>query len=305
MTTARSLRLLSLCANLALGTATMPAAARSIASKARAAQELPAGLPKPANLPLQQHQFEDGTATIGLAEGWTTPTREAMHGVVVNGPEHQLMTIGAAVSVQAPGSIGAGAPGTLTAELGTPLEVLRSLVPQLSELSAKNGGPRTAIDEITPLATLKASLPNGQAQLLRCGISERASDGSEVHYQALAQVEVTPFGNGAFMMSLTAMRAPDANFERGLPVMLQMLQSLRLNDAEIERRAAHGPGYRNDWSPERPASDEVREAARGAQRKPAWQNHQNDGEKAKGWEAGESNYLRPDGAYSPQSSPGR
>ena len=241
------------------------------------------GLPAPANVRLTPHQFEDRTATIGLAEGWTTQSREAMKGVILNGPEDQAMSIGLMLTAQTPGSSLSRLPGSFVAPFTTPAEAIRALVPQINRRNAQAGGPQTALENIKVLATLKPTLQNGRSQLLRYGVSEKKRGGQSAHFQALAQIEITPVGPGAFMMSITALRAPDAIFDRDLPVMLQMLQSMRSDDAEINRRSAQNLANQQQWFKNQQIGQRAREAANYAHNQQYWQTQKDNAQKNKDW----------------------
>ncbi len=254
--------------------------------------------PKVANEPLERHVFEDNTASIGLARGWTTPSREAMKGVQIIGPEGQQMLIGVMASAQIPGSSLAGMPGSFVARYSTPLEALRTLAPQFSRQSGQNGGPVWKLDKLTQVSNQKPTMPNGRSSVLSYGVTERGRDGATKHYKVVAQVEISPISAQAFMISLTALRAPDAIFQRDLPVMLQMVQSLQSNDGEINRRSASNLAAQRDWFNNQQAGVRAQQAANDAQHEGYWKTQRDNAQKNKNWEAGQLAQARTNDNFS-------
>lgn len=221
---------------------TSPAAAN------KAGQGPPQGA---AHVPLLQYRFPDGTGTIGLAEGWHTNTQSEMTGVVVNGPGDQLMLLGIPATVLTPNSQMVrmqrqypvrGGPGMLVAPFTTPLEVFKIVVPQLSRASMRQGGPGFSIDDAVLIKTYKANLPGGRAAQFSVGVTERNK-----HYKALVQIEIDPVPPESFTMFQTAFRAPDATFDRDLPVMMEMANSLRENAQVITRKSNQQIAAKQRW----------------------------------------------------------
>jgi hypothetical protein len=194
-----------------------------------------------ANLPLRQFNFPDGTGSIGLPEGWHTNSQSEMGGIVVQGPGDQLMLLGVPATVVTPNSQmarmqrqfrGPRAPAMLVAPFTTPLEVFENLVPQLSRASMSQGAPGFAIDNPVPLQTYKARQPGGRAAQFTVGVTER-----QRHYKALVQIEIDPVPPDSFTMFQTAYRAPDATFDRDVPVMVEIANSVHENGQVVWRNA--------------------------------------------------------------------
>ena len=211
--------------------------ARSAPRPAAAGREEKANSALPsevAHLPLRQFNFPDGTGSMGLPQGWSTSSQSQRGGIVVKGPGDQLMLLSVPATVVVPNSQTARmqrqfrGPAMLVAPFSTPLEVFKILVPQLSRVSMSQGGPGFAIDNPVPLQTFKASQPGGRAAVFRVGVTER-----QRHYKALVQIEIDPIPPESFTMFQTAFRAPDATFDRDLPVMEEIAHSVRENGKVI------------------------------------------------------------------------
>ena len=249
----------------AAGASASPAAGASASPSAGGAQ---AGSESAvAHLPLRTYTFPDGTGSIGLAEGWTTNAQSATRGSVLKGPNDASASLGAMYSVVMPGSSLPRTPGTLVAAPGTPAAVLQAVVPQFSQMSVRQGGPSLAIDHLSKVADEKPIVPGGQRWVLRYGITETTSGGSHKHYLAMAWVEVNPVHRGSFMVGLTQVRAPDATFDKAKPVMFQMLNSVRTNDAVILRKSANQVAAQKRWFNNQQQALRQQQAANDAQHK--------------------------------------
>jgi hypothetical protein len=200
------------------------------------------GAPGPgaAHLPLRQFNFPDGTGSIGLPEGWRTKSQSEMGGIVVQGPGDQSMRLGVPATVVTPNSQmarmqrqfrGPRAPAMLVAPFSTPLEVFEILTPQFSRASVSQGGPSFAIDNPVLLGTYEARQPGGRAAQLGVGVTER-----QRHYKSFVQIEIDPMPPDSFMMVQTIYRAPDATFDRDVPVMVEIANSVRENGQVIWRK---------------------------------------------------------------------
>jgi hypothetical protein len=203
-----------------------------------------------AQIQLQTYQFPDNTGSIGLAQGWTTNAPSCNGLVLIAGPVDQLITLGFGAEVLTPDStmvqmnrqLNANAQrmggrplplGMLIAPYGDPVDVLKNLVPQLSEKSQQNGGPSLVLDHVTEVKKIPAMMQGGSAALARYGVTQ-ASQGEQKHCQVLARVEIIPIGNGTFSFFFSSAAAPDATYEKDLPTMLAIMNSLRENAAVIQ-----------------------------------------------------------------------
>jgi hypothetical protein len=103
------------------------------------------------------------------------------------------------------------------------------------------------LDSVVTVADQQPYSPRGKLAILRWGVTESSNNGSRAHYQVFGQVALTPLNANSFTMRLTGARAPDASFERDLPVMLEMINSLKTNDAQIRARNGQGLAAQKNW----------------------------------------------------------
>jgi hypothetical protein len=196
--------------------------------------------------PLRTYSFPDGTGTIGLAEGWSTNGESCLRMVQLQGPVNEGITMGASFSIVTPGAR-FRAPGALVAQFTTPAEVLQAVMPQLSQMGMRQGEPMRELDSVVTVADQQPYSPRGKLAILRWGVTESSNNGSRAHYQVFGQVALTPLNANSFTMRLTGARAPDASFEHDLPVMLEMINSLKTNDAQIRARNGQGLAAQKNW----------------------------------------------------------
>jgi hypothetical protein len=87
---------------------------------------------------------------------------------------------------------------------------------------------------------------NGQAEIISFGTT-RTMNGRQAHYRNLIRSESVPILQDSWMLFSTQVAAPDATFDRDLPVMLAILNSLRTNDRVIAQRTNENIESRNQW----------------------------------------------------------
>jgi hypothetical protein len=191
----------------------------------------------PAKARLRTYAFPDGTGSIGLAEGWHTDAQSAMQMAAVKGPNEAEVMLAASLSVVTPQSPLARGGTSLVAPLGTPLEVMRALGPQMSRTSVRNGGPALTLDNFQLVENHKPSAPNATESVINFDVTEQARTGSK-HFKVMALVDVMPTMQTSYMVFITQARAPDATFKRDLPVMLEIINSVRTNNDVIQQKNA-------------------------------------------------------------------
>jgi hypothetical protein len=213
---------------------------------------------------LEPFRFPDGTCVMGLARGWHTPAQSCAGPAVILGPADQTISMGLSWSVNTPDSLAVqnhrqmlatarqlGSPppqfDMLVAPFSGPLDALKNLAPQLSQMAARRGGKPFRIENPVQRQELRPNLSGGRAALLTWGVSEQGPGGSVKHYRSQARLETAPVAPGAWMMVGIIVRAPDASFERDLPVMLAMVQSLKENAQAINQKTQQGIQAQNQW----------------------------------------------------------
>jgi len=247
-------------------------------------------LPAPAHATLKPFHFADGTGSIGLADGWTTQARSALPNVTVEGPAGQHMGLSVSYTIQTPGSPLARGPTTLVAPFGPPAEAFAHLVPQFSQFSQRQGGPALEIDALAKVA----EGPNGRQAVLRYGVTETYRDGSHKHFQAVAQMSVAPLTQMAWMLTSTQLRAPDATFDRDLPLMLQMANAVQLNDALIRQKTGQAVAAQKQWFQGQQAAHRAQVAANDAHNRQWEENTKAFDQRNRNWEDNQNATARRD-----------
>jgi hypothetical protein len=225
--------------------ASAPAQASSpaVAANAPPAQGTSTSLPPPAHAPLREYAMPDGTGSVGLADGWQTHNQSLMGGVLLQGPGDARVAIMMMRPVHEPGSQMAmmlarsGKPG-LVAPFSTPLEAFSNLTPQMSQMSRRGGGPSFEVDNLVQVGRPQPWGPDCRAALVEYGVTVTGPSGRS-HYRALAQIQMEPLRAvpGGWLYYTTTMQAPDATFERDLPVMMQLAGSEKENAEVIMNKA--------------------------------------------------------------------
>jgi hypothetical protein len=213
---------------------------------------------------LKPYKFPDGTGVIGIASGWHTTAQSCAGPLVVQGPADQSVAMGLSWSVSTPDSLavqnhrqmvatarqlGSRPPqlDMLVAPFTGPLDALKNIAPQLSEMTARKGGSPFQIDKPALLEEMRPNLAGGKAARVSYGITEKGTDGRVKHYRAEAYLETSQVVQGAWMMMGVILRAPDATFERDLPTMRAMALSLKENAEVIGQKSQEALNAQNQW----------------------------------------------------------
>jgi hypothetical protein len=208
-----------------------------------------------AQVPLQTYQFPDGSGSIGIAAGWQTNAPSCMGGFQIQGPADQMVTIGASFSVVTPDSLavrnqmqleaqarqfGMRPPQrqqVLVAPFTGPTQALINLVPQLSQFSQAKGGPAIAVDHVQEVKQMPPIVPRAQTAIIFMGIT-RVTNGQKRHYRAMVEASSVPVLQQSWYLATTQLSAPDATYEKDLPAMVAMTNSMRTNDSVIQQKTA-------------------------------------------------------------------
>jgi hypothetical protein len=209
--------------------------------------------PAAAKLGMTVYDYPDGTGSIQLPEGWKTSAQTCIRGVQIQGPADQLITLGQNYTVFTPDSfsvqlqtqydaecrkMGVTPPKPmerLVAPYTGPVDALKNLVPQFSQMSQRRGGPVITLDKILePPKPAKNDFPNGQAARLYYAVT-RTTGGVPTHYRAQAWIETWGATKDGWCMYCTELAAPDATFDQDLPVMTAIVYSQKLNTQAVQR----------------------------------------------------------------------
>ena len=206
-----------------------------------------------ADIPMHEYAFPDGTGSIQLPDGWKTSAQTCIHGVQIQGPADQTVSLGVSYSVNTPDSfivqnqiqmaaqarqMGFPPPKPiemLVAPYTGPVEALKNLVPQLSQMSQRRGGPGVTLDKIleTPKPA-QAVFPKGQAAAVYFAFT-KTTGGRPTPYRARGQYESWIVGAGAWSIYITEASAPDTSFDKDWPVMLSIATSLKTDPQAVQR----------------------------------------------------------------------
>ena len=232
-----------------------------------------------ANIRLEPYAFPDGTGTVGLPEGWRTSAQSVIQGVSIEGPAGQTVLLGLSYSVSTPDSfivqnqmqlaanaqrMGLPPPPAvemLVAPYTGPVEALWNLVPQLSQMSLRRGGPATQmarlLEEPKPL---RSNFPNGQAASAYFAFM-RTVGGRPVAHRGRALLESWPVGPGAWSLYVNhQLAAPDATFDADLPVMVAIAQSLKTNSRAVQQATGRAIDASNRFTQSALAANAERQA---------------------------------------------
>lgn len=201
----------------------------------------------------REYRFPDGTGSIQIPEGWKTSAQTAIQGISIYGPEGQIVSIGQTVPVCTPDSMAVqtqlqleaqarqmGFPppkplNLLVAPFAGPGEALPGLMPQMSQMSLRNGGPALRLERmLADPGPVPSSFPGGQAASLYFALS-RTKNGQSVLYRSRCNMESWPVGPGAWSLTWTELAAPDQIFERDLPIMAAIVTSLKTDPRAMQR----------------------------------------------------------------------
>ncbi len=199
------------------------------------------------NAGLRRFDFPDGSGAVGLAAGWQTNATTATRGITLIGPGDERVLIRITFSVLMPNNPLARSSGgqMLVAPPSPPVNALGVLAPELNRTSAMHGGPQMTFDSFVQRAPVPSSIPRGNAAMVTYGVTETTPAGGQRHYRALARIETGPAPKpGVWILRLTEARAPDAEFDRDLPVLQAMMTSLQV-DARLGGGPNNGGGRAN------------------------------------------------------------
>jgi hypothetical protein len=218
----------------------------------------PAAADAPAEpaIPLQNYDFPDGTGSVGLAKGWETKAPTGVHAVPITGPADQFVVLGNTMNISTPDApivkmmqqnaaslkqiqdrnakMGIKpipmkpAPPMLIAPFTDPAQALKDMIPQFSKMSEFNKGPTLVLDKIVDSKDVPTALKDGKAAVITYDYT-RTADGKTGHFRARLHLQICPIGNAAWMWFATSLQAPQATFDRDLPVMAAMAKSLKIN----------------------------------------------------------------------------
>jgi hypothetical protein len=229
----------------------------------------------PAQVKMKEHPFPDGSGSIDLPPGWTTPTQTLATPLIVKGPAGQTVAQGIFINVNTPDCrLTQLAKQTYQMKVDnynrmlamsrnlhtnpppppgpppdpdrdfpqlifcrycpTPDEAVKELLPILFARQQKAGGPAEKLERViesTP--TDPTPLINGSQAAKYYVVFSKVEGGVESHQRAIVRIECCPVltGKDSWTMFLNQFVAPDATFDRDLPVMTDIVHSLKVDQA--------------------------------------------------------------------------
>jgi len=257
------------------------------------AKATPAAVAKPVSTgALRTYNFPDGTGSIGLADGWSTQAPSCLNGATLTGPNDEQVHIGTGVSGVTPNSPLVRLGTSLVTDFTGPAEALRALGPQLSRMSVKQGGPAKTFDTIKQEATLPAVLPGGRRAIVTFGVTEISRDGTKKHFKVKATMEMDPISSTGWMLSINQAGAPDATYDRDLPIMWSMIDSWRTDDAVVNRLSGQALEDQKQWFDNQQRAHRNQVAAYDRQNQAWWDNQKALDQRNRNWEQQQNSQAR-------------
>jgi hypothetical protein len=198
-----------------------------------------------------------------LPEGWKTDAQTAIHGVRVQGPAGQTVSLGVSFTINTPDSfivknqmqlaaqarqMGFPPPKPIemfVAPYTEPATALKNLIPQLSQWSQRRGGPGITLDKmLDPPKPAQAVFANGHAAILYYAFT-KTTGGVPASYRARGQYESWTLGPGAWYLYVSEGAAPDATFDQDWPVMLAIATSLKTDPQAVQRATSRAIDAQN------------------------------------------------------------
>lgn len=255
----------------------------------------------PATMKMQTHKFPDGSGSIDLPDGWTTPDQTATYGIGVKGPQGQFVLFNGITSINDPNcrlvrmsqqnykmsmqnyqtqlrmyqqavlmhqrfpntvmpaappkppaapdaDPNVQSPGLIFCQYcDGPEEVLKYLSPVMQAKAQRAGKPYTTLDKVIAVFPGEPSPMMPRSKTGTVYIALTLHDGDTVtHRRALNQITTTPVIDGeCWQLCSSNMAAPDETFDRDLPVMSAIINSVNLDMSVVNgRMAADGDALR-------------------------------------------------------------
>ncbi len=187
------------------------------------------------------HPLPGGSGTLKLPADWKITDSSAIGSVTAAGPAGQTIGLGIGAEVVAPNSFIAAqvrASATmLVAPFCDPVTAVKTLMPQLSVMSQRRGGPALSLKKILSTSPATAQLPNGKAAWIEYAYTQ-GSGANAVEYRQKGILECYALGPLGWAFYTSYATAPERVFERDLPLMTEIAQSWKLNDQAVQNNTA-------------------------------------------------------------------
>jgi hypothetical protein len=212
--------------------------------------------------PTHEFDFPDGTGSLQLADGWTTPCQTCINPVFITGPAQQNIVLNNMLQIQTPDSplqqtirrsqqmqaqlnaqnraMGRApinfpkpvGPPMLVSPYLEPVDALKAMVPQMSKISEYNKGPSTKLGDIISVKDAPCALPRGKSAIIEYMYTQTLN-GTTTQFKRSILLTTAPQSQMGWLWMVTGVAAPVATFAHDAPLMFAMMNSLRVNQAQF------------------------------------------------------------------------
>lgn len=206
----------------------------------------------PQNVKWTSYDIGNGAGSISLPADWKLGRTTQLGAVMATGPKGQAVDLGDGAEIVTPDNwlvkgyeqqvaqaraYGGQAPppfSMFVAPYGTPEDDLKNLVPQFSTFSQRAGGPALKLEAILKSVPVQSFSPNGTAaRILYTAI--RTTHGRAEHLRAWIQIDAYQLSQTSWGIMFSGLSGPEATFASDMPIMMQISQSWKLNDAVVQQ----------------------------------------------------------------------
>ena len=212
----------------------------------------------PATQPMQTYTFPMKDGTIDLPRGWATDARSATDAIRVTGPAGQRILYNITVRISTPNGmemrqwrsnndqlrrLGSRQlqppPQGVFSDLANPESTVQKILPALQEKQRQAGQTWTEVGEVLDAA--KAA-PNPHIAGAEAGLfhfrSIRHEGPTATKIREMDRIETYPINDGKdfWAISINGFTAPDDAFDRDLPLMKDIIETLKLAPDALQRR---------------------------------------------------------------------
>jgi hypothetical protein len=205
-----------------------------------------------------QYDYPDGTGSIQMAPGWTIKGNSAINAAMVTGPADQTIFLHNGIGVQTPDSPQVAQrqrmeaqtaqnnawfaqkgiqprqqqkplPPLLVAPFTKAVDCIPVVVPLFSQNSQFNNGPSLSLDRVISAQDAPCQLQGATRAIITFAFTKTLNGQSKPYRQQIDAIS-SPVGNTGWMFfAHYSATAPDATFDRDLPIMLAIVQSEKVD----------------------------------------------------------------------------
>lgn len=121
-------------------------------------------------------------------------------------------------------------------------EVLKYFYPAAEKRVREAGGPYSTLDKVLEVTPVDPNplIPGSKAGVAYLAVTDHAGD-KITHVRALVRMDTNPVldGKDKWVVAFNTVRAPDAAFDRDLPVMMEIANSFKVNLDVVNKTLTH------------------------------------------------------------------